>query len=264
MDNSPKRRRLPWIEASLRFAGRFGANEKKAYRHHFELTDGMVSRHQDAFVRHMNERCAAVVVIKERGRLRLANDATLPAAPVFSPLPTMTEWLGVMLGPQFEVVAPIQRAEPQHAVLRELVQAISDRQPLRFRYQPRRGSPNERLVSPHVIVHAAGRLHLRGWDHARNAPRDFALTRMTEVTRTDGIQRFVSQEHDPDWHEQVVLEVRLREGQDRDAVRPDYDLGASDCSTRKVRKAYAGYLIDDAALVRDHRFRAAVTVQLKQ
>ena len=265
MDDFPnKTRRLPWIEASLRFAGQFGAAEKKAYRHRFELTDSMVSRDQDAFLRRINGRSASAFVIKECGRLRLASGTALPAVPVFSPLPTMTEWLRTMLGLHFEAIVPIRRAEPPHAILRELVQAISERRPLGFRYQPRKGGPNERLVSPHVIVDAVGRLHLRGWDHVRNAPRDFVLTRITQVTQTIGAQRFVSQEHDRDWHEQVTLEVRLREGEDRDAVRPDYDLGASDCITRKVRKAFARYLVDDGSLVRDHGLRAPVTVRPKQ
>jgi hypothetical protein len=46
------------------FRRAFGTAEKKAYRHRFDLTDGMVSRDQDTFVRLFNEHCSVGVVIK--------------------------------------------------------------------------------------------------------------------------------------------------------------------------------------------------------
>lgn len=47
-------RRFAWIEASLRYSGRFATPEKKAYRDLFGLTDSMVSRDQDGFVAAFN------------------------------------------------------------------------------------------------------------------------------------------------------------------------------------------------------------------
>lgn len=256
-------RRFPWIEASLRFTGRFGVAEKKAYRDRFGLTDGMVSRDQDAFLQLVNERCGLGCVIKKRGRLSLTNATTLPAKPVFKPLPKMADWLGDALGPRFEIVPQIRRAEPTEAILRSIVQAILGERPLQFRYQPRRGQAAIRRMSPHAIVHVVGRLHVRGWDHDRNAPRDFVLTRIVQVLQSDGTQGYVTQKYDHEWHEQVVLEVRLRDGENPEAVRLDYDLGASNCGARKVRKSHAGYLIDDSMLVRKHWLRAPVSVKVK-
>lgn len=254
-------RRLAWIEACLRLGGRFGIKEKKAYRHRFGVTDGMVSRDQDAFVRIMNARCGYRVVIKTLGKLSIAEGAPLPAVPVFSPPPKTTDWLEEMLGTHYEVVEPVQRAEPTPSILREIVQAILDTRALRLRYQPRRGDRSDRVVSPHTIVHAVGRLHVRGWDHGRNAPRDFVLTRITAISPAEALQGYVGPEQDRDWHEQVVLEVRLREGESLDEVGPDYGLDHSDNSRRKVRKAHAGYLIDDNALDRERIFRSPVSVK---
>lgn len=117
------------------------------------------------------------------------------------------------------------------------------------------------MVSPHTIVHAVGRLHVRGWDHGRNAPRDFVLTRITAIWRAHELQQFVGSEQDRDWHEQVILEIRLRESESLDAAGPEYSLGRSDSRRRKVRKVHAGYLIDDDAVDRGNIFRAPVSVK---
>jgi hypothetical protein len=173
---------------------------------------------------------------------------------MFPPLTKMTAWLEDGLGARFEMVAPIRRAEPPHAIIRAVVQAIVQQRTLRFRYQPRRGAANEKLVSPHVIVHVVGRLHLRGWDHGRNAPRDYVLTRIMDVAEAEEVQRFVGQQHDSNWTEQVVLQVCLREGEEQDAVRPDYDLDTSGRGTRLVRKSHAPYLIDNGTLTTTTHF----------
>lgn len=256
-------RRLAWIEASLRFAGRFGIDEKKAYRHRFSLTDGMVSRDQDVFLRLVNERWGSDVVIKEHGRLWLADAAAFQAKPVFVPLPKMADWLEDALGSRFEMVTPIRRSEPSHAILREVVQAIVEQRPLRFRYQPRRAGKCVRLVSPHVIVHVAGRMHLRGWDHGRNAMRDFVVTRITDIGRAEAVQVYVGHEQDRDWAEQVVLEVRLRDGEELEGVRPDYNLDASGWRTKSVRKAHARYLVEVGTPEDGQVLRTPVTIRLQ-
>lgn len=143
----------------------------------------------------------------------------------------------------------------------EIVQAILDKRALRLGYQPRSGNRSDRLVSPHTIVHAVGRLHVRGWDHGWNAARDFVLARISAISRADALQNYVGVEQDRDWHEQVVLKIRLRDGESLAAVAPDYGLGPSDNIRRKVRKAHAGYLIDDDSVDRERIFGTLVTVK---
>lgn len=253
--------RFPWIEASLRFAGRFGTAEKKTYRHRFDLTDGMISRDQDDFLRLFNQRCGSDVVTKSHGRLRLTDASALPMEPVFPPLPKMTDWMEIALGSRFEMVSPIRRAEPSHAILREVVQAIFENRPIRFRYQPRRGAAHVRLVSPHTVVHIVGRLHLRGWDHERNEPRDLVLSRITTMGQKVECQGFVGQMHDREWTEQVSLEVRLRDSEELQAVRPDYYLDEFGRCTRQVRKAHASYLVGPMT-ADDRVLQAPVTIRL--
>lgn len=256
-------RRYPWIEACLRFGGRFGVVEKKAYRHRFDLTDSMVSRDQDVFFRMFVEHCGCGVIEKERGRLRLADASTLPAEPIFSPLPKMADWLECVLGSRFEIVPTIRRAEPQHVILREVVQGIVEERPLRIRYQPRRGAAGDRHISPHAIIHIVGRLHLRGWDHERNAPRDFVLSRIAFVGELAATPGYVGREFDQAWWDQAHLDVRLRDGEEPDVARPDYNLDALGRGTMLVRKAYVPYLVDDGA-PDDNILRAPVTVRARE
>lgn len=256
-------RRFGWIEASLRFAGRFGVVEKKAYRDVFGLTEGMVSRDQDRFCRVFNESCGFEAVVKKRGRLEPVADRPWPDYSRL-PLPGMTRWLSDTLSTRFEDVPPIRRGEPRHNILQPVVQAIGSQRPLRMTYRSRSGEENLRTVSPHSIVHVAGRLHMRGWDHGRNAPRDFILSRMVAAVLLDGGIAYVGFEQDREWAERVTLEIRPREGEDLAALKADFDLDEFGIALRRVRRAHMRYLLDEDAPEADAAFRSPVTVRQRQ
>lgn len=255
--------RFGWIEASLRFAGCFGVPEKKAYRGRFGLTDGMVSRDQEAFRRQFNAQCGRPVIVKRCGRLEPAADAPLPATPMFL-MPNVTRWLEEALGGRFEAVTPIRRMEPRPDVLQAVVRALVARRSLWLEYRPRRGEKGVRIVSPHTMVHTAGRLHLRGWDHARNEPRDFVLVRMLAAGVSEGSPAYVGPEYDRDWAEHVILEIRPRDGEDVSALQTDYSLDEFGVATRRVRRAHMRYLIDEDAPETDPAFRSPVTVRQRR
>ncbi len=86
------RQRMGWIEASLRFSGRFGAAEKAGYMKHFGIGTGQVSLDQVEFIKRFNEICGMAAVLHQKGKLVLAVPASLPHKPVFD-LPHMTDWL---------------------------------------------------------------------------------------------------------------------------------------------------------------------------
>lgn len=238
------RSRLGWIEACLRWAGRFEVREKAAYRDVFGLTDGMVSRDQAAFLNFFNEKAGVEVLKNHRGKLVFATSERASAATCF-PEPDLLRWLEGVLGRSgFVDVPPIHRASPRPEVLQPVISGILGRQPLQFRYRSRRGEDALRILSPHVVVHVANRLHLRGWDHDRNAARDFLLTRMREVRLAADAVTFVAQDIDRDWWEEVEVEIALRAGEDFEAVRADFALDESATRLRRVRKAYAHYLMD--------------------
>lgn len=257
MDRSEKR--FGWIEASLRLAGQFGIAEKKAYCDHFCLSNGMVSRDQDAFLRLFNERCEDRLVVKKRGRLELAPGATLPAAPKF-PSPSVTRWLEEALGERFEAVPPIRRMDPRHDVLQAVLRGFKERQSLWFDYCPHRGEKEVRIISPHRIVLIAGRLHLRGWDHGRNAPKDFILARVLAAGVPESSPAFVGPENDRDWAENVTIEITLRNDKDLSALRADYGFDEFGVAIRRLRRVHMRYLLDEGAQDIDPAFQSSVIV----
>lgn len=186
----------------------------------------------------------------------------MPAKPVFQPTPGMTQWLREALGSRFEAVRSVGRTEPRPEILREIVQALHYKQPVRFQYQPRQGDRATRIVSPHVIIAAVGRLHLRGWDHDRSAPRDFVLSRIIAIGEVSDDYRYVDQVDDTDWSEHVDIEVRLRDGEILAAVRPYYDLDEFGRRSIKVRKAHLPYLIGESKTEQRAHFVAPVTVRV--
>ena len=142
-----------------------------------------------------------------------------------------------------------------------MIRGVLGRYPLQFRYRSRRGEDALRTVSPHVVVHVANRLHLRGWDHDRNAARDFLLARMREVRPATGEVTFVAQDIDLEWHEEVELEIALREGEDSEAVREDFSLDAGGSRRRRVRRACVQYLVDQDGPKAPASLRSPVVVR---
>lgn len=196
MDNQDRSKlRLARIEVCGRLACQFGMKEK-AYRHRFALTNGMVSRDKDAFARTINARGGAQVVVKERGKLVIAEDVALPATR-----------------------GPIHRAEPALSTLREIIQAIVDKRAVRFRYRRCLGNRSDRPISPHTIVHAVGRFHVRGWDYGRNAPRD-SCSRVSRPSCERRHCKGMSVRNTTANRTTRVPEVRLREGERLDAAGP--------------------------------------------
>lgn len=232
--------RFPWIEACLRFAGIFGAREKKAYMERFCLTAGMASRDQQAFLRVFNRHCGKEAVRRVKGHLEPVI-GVFPGTPVFTQ-PRMAQWLEDAMGPRFEIVPPIRRAEPSPAILQAVIRAIWDRHCLSMHYISRRGGESQRIISPHTILFAAERLHLRAWDHGRSAARDFVLSRILSAAPTNAAS-YVGIEHDRAWHQHVVLEICPGEGENVEALRLDYGLDKTGRAIRRVRKAHEIYLL---------------------
>ena len=74
---------MGWIEASLRFAGRFASGEKAAYMDRFGVSPAQMSHDQRQFAQHFNQRCGAILVEVAKGKLSVLEDATLPPEPIF-------------------------------------------------------------------------------------------------------------------------------------------------------------------------------------
>lgn len=244
--------RMGWIEANLRFAGRFTSVEKAAYMDRFGVGPAQVSHDQGRFAQAFNKDRGAILIEVAQGKLSLVKGAQLPLEPVFE-MPRMTEWLEVAMGRSFLRVESVHRAEPDLLILRSAVVAVREKVPLEVVYLSRTSGRSRRVISPHVIVDVADRLHLRGYDHARNRFADFVLSRIEASRPTTGIH-FIGPDRDEDWRRLVPIEIRARAellGEQRQGVIQDFGLDEGGSRQARPRAAVARYLVDqpgDAAL----------------
>src|SRR4030081_2784229 len=66
------------------------------------------------------------------------------------------------------------------SLLGPLLMAPETRTPVRISYQSMTtGQPSGRIISPHTIVRASRRFHVRAWDSLRKTFSDFSLARIT-------------------------------------------------------------------------------------
>ena len=254
-----------WIEAALRYAGRFSVREKAPYQEIFEVSEATVSRRQARAADIIQDACGGDVFERTdagrlfRGHLLLKDDVVMPKAHIFDRVPSMERWLEDALGERHYGSFEITRSVPDPYVLRILIRAIQDQHVVRLRYQSRSGE-SERALSPYVLVRVAGRLHVRGYDHANNQSRDFVLTRILHVrpgTATEDL--FVPQENDKEWQRRVRVIIRDKrddQGRLRPGVQRDYGLDKNGTRVLKVREAVAPYLVDD----REDGFESPVVI----
>jgi len=245
--------RMGWIEASLRFAGQFASGEKAGYMDRFGVGAAQVSHDQGRFVQEFNKRSRAVLIEVATGKLSIVEGTRLPPDPVFK-IPRMAEWLEVAIPSSFLRVESARRAEPDILTLRSVVVAIRERKPLEVVYLSRSSGRSRRVISPHVIVDVADRLHLRGYDHARNRFSDFVLSRIEESRDAVPPIPFVRPDRDENWQRFVRIEICAHTGLVGERLQGVIrDFGLDEGGGRQVRQraAVAPYLVDqpaDAAL----------------
>ncbi len=101
-----------------------------------------------------------------------------------------------------------------------------------------------RLISPHHLVYADNRYHLRAFCHTRQAGRDFVLSRIREATLVDS--DWIPPEHDLDWNTRVTLRFvphpDLAE-KSRESLRHAWSLGEAENLSITTRRALGKYLV---------------------
>jgi len=242
-----------WIEAAIRYAGAFGSQEKIVYQQIFDVSEPTTSRHQAEFAGQFEAACEAPVFKREadgrlsKGRLTLLEEVALPETPVFEKMPALERWLQDALGTRY-VEVDIRRSTPRQDIVRSVLQSIWSRVPLRILYHSRSGT-RERAISPHAIVKAVGRLHVRAYDHLKNQHRDFVLSRIEMAIPTVHDGQYVDADQDKSWRRvrTVVIEARGSGADEaiRRGVALDFDLPASGRRELKVPEPFVQYLIDD-------------------
>lgn len=257
-----------WIEAAIRYTGRFGAREKMAYQDVFQLSAPTVSRHQ-GYVADVLEKSTNAPLFKRTsrghllsGKLSLLLGAELPNETIFERVPSVEHWLQDTFNGVCFYSAEVIRAEPNPKIVRPIINALSDKNILRIEYHSKKGI-SMRTVSPQVIVKVAGRMHLRAFDHSKNGYRDFVLTRisMAESAKNDE-QAFVGFEHDQNWQKYVDVEIQEKihsSEYETKAIRMEFGLDANGTKTIKVRNPLAQYIAD----IEDDNFATPVKVSVR-
>lgn len=151
-----------------------------------------------------------------------------------------------------------QRA-PQPEIVRPIIQAIEQKQRLDIAYASINSpADEERIISPHTLIHDGHRWHVRAWCEKNNDYRDFVLTRIRRVFNGEG---YASQgrEADQKWHTwlEVCIEPdpRLDAGQRR-IVALDYGMVAdANGQLRRTYKVRAALLLYWLQQLRLDRYR---------
>lgn len=111
-----------------------------------------------------------------------------------------------------------------------------------------------RLVSPHSIVRAGRRWHMRAYCHQSQMFKDFALGRMGTVRRTDLVGES-SESEDHDWNRRVKLKLVAHPALTADQaalVEAEY-FGGKKSSTHRCRLALVNYVIQDLRVATDYK-----------
>ena len=96
---------------------------------------------------------------------------------------------------------------PAASVVRPIIQAIKNRQRLDIAYASIT-SPDfeERIISPHTLIHDGHRWHTRAWCEKNNDFRDFVLTRIRDVFNREGPAE-QGREQDTGWNTWIEFSI---------------------------------------------------------
>lgn len=137
--------------------------------------------------------------------------------------------------------------------IRVVLTALRQRRTVKVVYLAK-GGARQRLLSPHQLVYADNRYHLRAFCHFRQIGRDFVLSRIqqAEFSRED----WISGKYDEEWHRMETLRFDLNPElpeETRASLWLAYALDDRGCLTITLRKALSKYVVrrmtrPDAAL----------------
>jgi hypothetical protein len=214
---SKKRRlekRYAWIEASLRYAGKF---DKVSYGRHFDINPPQISADQSGFVNEVNRKLnrenrrlngSDVLDIDwvsvAKGKILVVQK--LPEKPVFSILP-LRDWLHTMEAIPYVRIYDLTPVDPNPVVLRSICDAILNKRPINVSLPVGKGRHGWRNISPHTIFDADGRLYIRAYDHLSDAFDEFVIASISDTGPHErGIQH-IAMEKDADWIENASLTI---------------------------------------------------------
>lgn len=247
-------RRMRWIETSLRT---LGSVDVPTYRHAFNLSPQNATkdfaRFSNGLARLHDKGVIDTVLRLTRGRLMAGEQeiSRLPEYPVFGIMP-LADWARMTIPGTFETIDAGVMAEPPPEIFSEVVKSIIAGSPasggpgyrLRIGYFSASSGESVKDISPHSIVQAAGRHHVRAFDHSRNRGADFVLGRIIDAAPTVGT--YYAAERDSEWIRQVELRLSVADFADpetRRAMQLAYDIPEAGHRVIRTRAALADYVM---------------------
>jgi len=149
---------------------------------------------------------------------------------------------------------PEQKVKP--TTLRTLVAAILSAKQISMRYQSlKEGEPSSRIISPHSLVCAGHRWHVRAFDHTREEYRDFVLHRILSLEPFHGQKSEAPP--DDDWLNEITLTIipnpNASEGQ-KMVIASEYGMKKKSGELRwnvSLKRCLASYLVRHMRLDED-------------
>lgn len=266
--NHDMTRRFAFIETRLLWAGGFTAAELAAAfgiaRQNAQLTIASYRRKHPRQLTY-NRRCRRQVrtddfrvnyVRDDVGRFLEYQRAAAHIA-LYLDDPT---WVDLPFTDADDLVRPCYDKEAARAVLA----ALRRQETVEIEYWSK-SATRVRHISPHQLVFADGRCHVRAHCHDRQNWFDFVLPRIVAAHRVD--DAWVSGDDDRDWHQREDLSFSVNPALPQSAqaaVRLDYLLqGGEQLLVRGVRKALAIY-VQRRLCRRDWRFEVPLWIAAKE
>lgn len=149
-----------------------------------------------------------------------------------------TEWNEVMFEDIDRQIRPSQNTE----IVKTVLSAIQNEHVIRIFYQSK-FSAQLREISPHHLVYAGRRYHIRAYCHLLNMYLDFVLPRIlqAEISTTP----WVSYHEDTKWNQWINVTFEINPELPEHVIRTlqlDYSLGTGTTRTIKTKQAMIAYV----------------------
>jgi len=233
--------RLVWIETSLRLRG---AVDLATYRKVFDISPSQASADVRTFVARACDAGATLKVDRNRFEGGLPDEIVVG---VMDPV----DWLGTFDTSRFERLEITLSDSADRETVSALVQGLLDEEVIEIEYLSQTSGFSRKQVSPNRIVVAAGRRHMRGYDHDKGRYADFALGRILRVIRRVPEKNFLDARWDKDWNEIEAVEIEADEDlspEKRRAVEMAYGIPESGRRFLHGRRALRTYILQALGL----------------
>lgn len=149
-------------------------------------------------------------------------------------------WTGLPFYDADRPLRPDIREEP----VRELLAGLRKKMAVSILYCAKSGT-RQRTISPHHLVYADGRFHVRAFCHLFQRPMDIVLSRVIESSESS--VEWVSDQCDKDWQRKVDLLFCINTAlpsEVKEALRADHRVDSAGChSISTVRVAVTEYVV---------------------